>query len=99
MATEFKWWVGVDHPAFAGHFPDRAILPGVLLLDRAILFVNAMHGNTAGIWQVRMAKFLAPVEPGTELLFVFVLDQNGAISFTIRSVERVVATGSLTPAL
>ena len=69
----FAWQVPVDHPAFAGHFPGHPILPGVVLLDRAILPGPGAcadgHADGAG-WTVSQAKFLSPVGPGEELSFV-----------------------------
>ena len=44
-AAEFPWPVPADHPAFAGHFPGRRSLPGVVLVDRAILFADQLLGR------------------------------------------------------
>ena len=55
--AEYGWTVPADHPAFAGHFPGRPIVPGVVLLDRAILFAEAMLGASGLNWQVGNAKF------------------------------------------
>lgn len=98
--AEYRWIVPADHPAFAGHFPDNPIVPGVVLLDRAILFAEAMlgeAGNSGLIWQVGNAKFFSPVSPEEALTFVLTKKPSGAISFTIRATERDVASGSLTP--
>lgn len=96
-ASEFRWLVPTDHPAFAGHFPGRPIVPGVVLLDRAILFAEHMLGCAAGPWQVGNAKFFSPVEPGEELVFTLETKASGAIAFNVRAAERTIASGSLTP--
>jgi 3-hydroxymyristoyl/3-hydroxydecanoyl-(acyl carrier protein) dehydratase len=96
-ASEFRWPVPTDHPAFAGHFPGRPIVPGVVLLDRAILFAEQLLDRPVAPWQVGNAKFFSPVEPGEELLFIFETKASGAIAFNIRSAERNIASGSLTP--
>lgn len=99
--TEYRWLVPADHPAFAGHFPGNPIVPGVVLLDRAILFAEAMLGEAGkrGLtWQVGNAKFFSPVRPEEALTFSLTTKPSGAIAFTVRATERDVASGSLTPA-
>ncbi len=96
-AAEYQWPVPADHPAFAGHFPGRPIVPGVVLLDRAILFAEQLLGRPALHWQIGNAKFFSPVEPGELLGFCLEIKPSGAIAFTIRAAERQVASGSLTP--
>ena len=99
--AEYRWLVPADHPAFAGHFPGNPIVPGVVLLDRAILFAEEMLGDAgkSGLnWQVGNAKFFSPVSPEEALTFALTTKPSGAISFTVRAAERDVASGSLTPA-
>ncbi len=95
--AEFQWAVPADHPAFVGHFPGRPIVPGVVLLDRAILFAENLLGRAGLNWQVGNAKFFSPVGPEEALTFVLSPKASGAISFTIRGNGRDVASGSLTP--
>lgn len=98
--TEFAWPVPADHPAFAGHFPGNPIVPGVVILDRALLFAETLRpaGVAPGIsWQVGNAKFLSPVGPDEVLVFSLLQKPSGAINFSVRSGERNVASGSLTP--
>jgi len=98
--AEYHWLVPADHPAFAGHFPGRPIVPGVVLLDRAILFAEEMLGEAgkSGLnWQVGNAKFFSPVGPEEALTFLLTTKPSGAIAFTVRAGERDVASGSLTP--
>ena len=98
-SSEFSWLVPVDHPAFAGHFPGRPIVPGVVLLDRAILFAEQLLGSDSltGAWQVGNAKFFSPVGPGEALTFTLEQKTSGSIAFKVRASERDVASGSLTP--
>ena len=98
-ATEFTWTVPTDHPAFAGHFPDRPIVPGVVLIDRAILFAGQLPGLADAPWQIGNAKFFSPVGPGEVLTFGLQGRAGGALAFTVRSGDREVASGSLTPAM
>jgi len=95
--AEFTWVVPAGHPAFPGHFPGRPIVPGVVLLDQAILFAEKLLGMQAGCWQVGNAKFLSPVGPAETLIFSLQATPRGAIAFTVKSGDRDVASGSLTP--
>ena len=96
-SAEFTWPVPADHPAFAGHFPGRPIVPGVVLLDRAILFAEQWLDRPRLPWQVGNAKFFSPVGPEEALTFALTAKASGAIAFTVRAAEREVASGSLTP--
>ena len=87
----------VDHPAFAGHFPDHPIVPGVVLLDRVMQLAVESTGAAAGGWQVTQAKFLSPCGPGDELRFLLRDGARGALAFSVLCGEREVATGSLLP--
>jgi len=95
--AEFIWPVPADHPAFAGHFPGRPIVPGVVLLDRAILFAEQLLGRPVLSWQLGNAKFFSPVAPGELLTFSLQTKPSGSLAFVVRAGERDVASGSLTP--
>lgn len=88
------WIVPTDHPAFAGHFPGRPIVPGVVLLDRAILLAARTLGCHAGRLRLASTKFLSPVGPGEELRFSFQAKAGGALQFSVRAADREVAAGS-----
>ncbi len=96
-SAEYSWPVPADHPAFAGHFPGQPIVPGVVLLDRAILFAEQFIAVPVAQWQIGNAKFLSAVGPGEVLTFVVQQKPSGAIAFSVRNAERDVASGSLTP--
>ena len=95
--TEYCWTVPADHPAFAGHFPGNPIVPGVVLLDRAILFAEQLLGQTDLAWQVGNTKFFSPVCPAETLVFTLETKASGSIAFTVRAADRDVASGSLKP--
>ncbi|TCJ15776.1 beta-hydroxyacyl-ACP dehydratase [Parasulfuritortus cantonensis] len=79
-----------DHPAFAGHFPGRPIIPGVQLIDRAQRLIEERHGLALGGLQV--AKFLSPATPGEPLELAYRIE-NGGVSFEIHTGGRRVASG------
>ncbi|SOY60678.1 AMP-binding protein [Cupriavidus taiwanensis] len=91
--------IDAGHPAMAGHFPGHPIVPGVVLLDHAVLALGAARGRPLAVAQASMLKFLSPVRPGER---VEVLHQSEAagdgsetIRFTLRSAGRDVASGTL----
>jgi 3-hydroxymyristoyl/3-hydroxydecanoyl-(acyl carrier protein) dehydratase len=95
-SAEFSWTVPVDHPAFAGHFPARPIVPGVVLLDQALLFAARLQGaTTTSGWQVAQAKFFVPVGPGQQLRFALQANARGGLGFRVSCDGRDVASGSL----
>ena len=95
--ADFQWTVPATHPAFAGHFPGNPIVPGVVLLDQAILFAEQLLAQNGVNWQVGTAKFFSPVKPAEALTFSLDAKASGAIAFSIRAAERDVAAGSLKP--
>ncbi len=50
--------VMADHPCLPGHFPDRPIVPGVVLLD--MIFAELGLAPTA----LAAVRFMRPVRPG-----------------------------------
>lgn len=95
--ADFVWRVPLNHPAFAGHFPGRPIVPGVLLLDHALLLAQAQLGRQLPGWKVAQTKFLSPCGPGDELVFTFQDGARGALLFYVRCAGRDIACGSLQP--
>ncbi|SPA42984.1 putative enzyme; Acyl-coenzyme A synthetases/AMP-(fatty) acid ligases domain [Cupriavidus taiwanensis] len=87
------------HPAMAGHFPGHPIVPGVVLLDHAVLALGTALGRPLAVAQASLLKFLSPVRPGerVEVLHQSEAAADGAetIRFTLRSAGRDVASGTL----
>lgn len=91
----FQWAVPVDLPAFAGHFPGQPIVPGVLLIDQALLFASRWLESEAGLWRIGQAKFLQPAGPGDALEFRMQRRADGGIAFRIVGAGGDIASGSL----
>ncbi len=80
--------VSANEPFFAGHFPDRPIMPGVLVLE-AIAQTAAVcvlwnepenRGRGVALAAVKSARFRRPVVPGDILrLSVRILRKRGSL--------------------
>jgi len=94
--TESRFFIAADHPAFAGHFPGRPIVPGVVLLDHALHAIGQATGLPVEGGQLGQAKFLNPVGPDSELAVRFETSPTGSIRFEVRQGETKVASGVVT---
>ena len=56
-----------DHASFPGHFPGNPILPGVLLLERVMSYVQSQLTSPLQKYTLYNVKFLAAVSPGDRL--------------------------------
>lgn len=82
--------IPADHPAFAGHFPGRPIVPGVVLIDHAQHAIETATGlRLVGL---AVAKFLSPVGPG-ETLSVTFEQVDAGVRFQVAAADRQVANG------
>lgn len=68
--------VTINEPFFAGHFPGRPIMPGVLIVEALAQAAGVLAVETLGLsgtgklvyfMAIDEAKFRAPVEPGVLL--------------------------------
>ena len=67
--------VTVNEPFFAGHFPDFAVMPGVMILEAmaqvaGVLVLNSIPDRKSKLVllaSVEQAKFRKPVRPGDQL--------------------------------
>jgi 3-hydroxyacyl-[acyl-carrier-protein] dehydratase len=88
--TTFELLIDVDHPAFAGHFPGRPIVPGVVLIDLAKAIVEKQTATK--ISGIASAKFLSPALPAEVLLLDYDSSHRKG-NFEIRCSDRRVASG------
>ena len=76
--------VSINEQYFAGHFPEKPVMPGVLIIEAmaqtaACLVVHTLGAESEGklvyFMSVDGARFRKPVEPGDQL-FVEVIKQR-----------------------
>ena len=103
--------VPTDHPAFAGHFPSRPLLPGVVLLSEVMEALErhpALKHALGHEPTIEVAKFMSPVGPGESLRIVLsacspTLPRASAgeapatcrVDFTVSCGARTIAKGRL----
>ncbi|MBM3557876.1 MAG: 3-hydroxyacyl-ACP dehydratase FabZ [Alphaproteobacteria bacterium] len=81
--------VTINEPHFQGHFPQRAVMPGVMIVEAmaqtaAVLVVRTLGGKTEGklvyFMSIEEARFRRPVVPGDTLRIEVKKDRNrGAV--------------------
>ena len=108
-------FVDPANPVFAGHFPDKPILPGVFLIEAMAQTAGVMLGaampkakgasgtGVALLAAVNRFKFLKPVSPGQELrVETKKLTEAGQLAYiggTVRVGADMVASGELSVVL
>lgn len=77
--------VTVNEPFFAGHFPGRPVMPGVMILEALAQAAGILAFKTAGVVPdetsrfyfvgIDRARFRRPVEPGDRLVLKATLER------------------------
>ena len=77
--------VTVNEPFFAGHFPYRPVMPGVMILEALAQAAGILAFKTAGVVPdektrfyfvgIDRARFRRPVEPGDQLVLKATLER------------------------
>jgi len=102
--------VSINEPYFTGHFPHRAVMPGVLMLEALAQAAAILAIETLGITLddqtvfyfagIDAARFKRPVEPGDQLMLDVTLDRMkaGVCKFKARGLvgEEVAVEADLT---
>lgn len=80
--------VDPQHPAFAGHFPGRPIVPGVLLIDWALAALHDAYPDIGLPGELGTVKFLQPVGPDAELHIALRVDRRADKTVAALRIEQ-----------
>lgn len=91
--------VSINEPQFTGHFPNRPVFPGVLILEAMAQAAGILAFETVGaeldddtvyyFAGIDGARFKRPVEPGDQLVMEITLERMKAGIFKFKGVTRV----------
>ena len=94
--TELDMEVAGDNPWFAGHFPEMAILPGVVQIGWAAHYAHALHGLGPGVRTLEQVKFKRPILPGARLTLTLKVDPAAhKLRYEYKDVEHSYSSGTL----
>ncbi|RYX97461.1 MAG: 3-hydroxyacyl-ACP dehydratase FabZ [Comamonadaceae bacterium] len=91
--------VTMNEPYFTGHFPQRPVMPGVLVLEAMAQAAALLSFDMMGITPdgksiyyfagIDGARFKRPVEPGDQLILDVSLQRNKSGIFKFKGIARV----------
>lgn len=101
--------VTINEPFFPGHFPNRPVMPGVLILEALAQATGLLAFATQGsapqdnelyyFVGIDKARFRAPVEPGDQLIMTVTVksSKRGVWKFTgeAKVADKIVAQAEL----
>lgn len=78
-ASAFEFHFIAEDPVFAGHFPNRPILPGVFQLEIVRMAAEWVQNRPLAVSEVAKAKFQRPILPGEKLKLALKLSEAGGV--------------------
>ena len=84
-----------DAAYFEGHFPDCAVLPGVIQLGTAHRFAEAFFGHARPLRTVKKMKFLHVIQPGDTVHFTLTKKTDDEFIYEYRKGDVSCASGVL----
>ena len=91
--------VTINEPFFAGHFPHRPVMPGVLMLEAMAQAAALLAFDMVGVKPddktvyyfagIDGARFKRPVEPGDQLVMDVTLERMKSGVFKFKGISRV----------
>ena len=97
--TESSWSADFifdpNAPYFKGHFPNFAVLPGVVQLGIAHHFAQAFLGRDFAIGCVKKMKFSHPILPGERMRFTLEKRSGDEMAYAYAKGEAVCSSGTI----
>ena len=95
MTFEASRTISAHHPSLPGHFPDRPIVPAVVILDEVMTALGDWQ-PASEVAKIETVKFLAPLEPEQRFTIHFSVGKEPQrVDFVCRSEGRVTVQGRL----
>jgi 3-hydroxyacyl-[acyl-carrier-protein] dehydratase len=96
MTFEARRAISADHPSLPGHFPDRPLVPGVVILDE-VLAALVEWRKDCQLSGIRTVKFLVPLKPEQKFTICFSAsdDDRDEVNFSCRVEDRIIVEGRL----
>ena len=95
--TESSWSADFtfdpNAPYFKGHFPNFAVLPGVVQLGLAHHFAEAFLRKDFALGCVKKMKFSRPILPGEQVHFSLEKRSDAEIAYTYVNGETICSSG------
>ena len=95
MRYERTLSVRKDHPALAGHFPGRPIVPGVLVLEEVFQTLKDQYDQDLVVTELPAVKLSSPLLPEESLYITVETEGPDTAAFLCRVGNRLVASGSI----
>lgn len=94
--TELDIEVQADNVWFEGHFPQFAILPGVVQIGWAAHFAHELHGLGPGVISMDQVKFKRPILPGARITLTLKPDVAAQkLRYEYQDAEQSCSSGTL----
>ena len=75
----FEFRFGADDPVFAGHFPNRPLLPGIFQLEMARVAAESVLNCPLSVREISRAKFQRPILPDEIVRLELKLSETGGM--------------------
>lgn len=88
--------VGADNLWFEGHFPEFAILPGVVQIGWAVHYAHALFGLPTEVRTLEQVKFKRPLLPGARVTLRLAFDaKTRKLRYEYRDAQTSYSSGTL----